>query len=183
MAIYRNKGKRLEKYLNRYIVFDLETTGTNIYKDKIIEISAIKIENNQVIEKFNTLVNPQCRIPYGASRINHITDDMVKNNPIIDDVLPDFILFIEDYPLVGYNITTFDLNIIYDLCLEKYGMILNNDYVDIYYMAKKYITSLERYRLVDVCKYCQIDHKGAHRALKDCYMTNDVYYYLRDHYL
>ena len=78
---------QLKEYIPNYIVFDLETTGISCSNDKVVEISAIKINNHKVVSEFTTLVNPECTIPYNASRINGITDDMVKDAPVFKTVL------------------------------------------------------------------------------------------------
>lgn len=77
----KNKGKILTKYVPDYVVFDLETTGVMISKDEIIEISAVKVRNGKVVEEFSELVNPCRPIPYDATRVNNITDEMVRHAP------------------------------------------------------------------------------------------------------
>ncbi len=102
-------GKRLNGYVPKYVVVDLETTGISCEKDRIIEISAVKVVNGIVVEEFSELVNPECRIPYYASRVNGITDEMVKDARTFDKVLPDFLRFIGESILVGHNIQSFDM--------------------------------------------------------------------------
>ena len=102
-------GKRLAAYVPDYVVFDLETTGTNVHEDSIIEISALKAEGGIVTDTFSTLVNPQCPIPYYATQVNGITDEMVAEAPLLKEALPEFLDFIGDSVLVGHNIHTFDL--------------------------------------------------------------------------
>ena len=63
----QRKGKRLAKYVADYVVFDLETTGTNIISDAIIEISAVKVRKGSITDTFSTLVNPERSIPYYAT--------------------------------------------------------------------------------------------------------------------
>ena len=77
----RNKGKRKSGYLADYVVFDLETTGVNPNLDAIIEISGIKVRNQQVTDTFSRLVNPGRPIPYSATAVNGITDPMVSEEP------------------------------------------------------------------------------------------------------
>ena len=113
-------GKRIVTYVPDYVVFDLETTGTNFKKDQIVEISALRAENGVVTEQFSTLVNPQCPIPYGVSQIHGITDEMVEDAPVLGDVLPQFFAFIKDRVLVGHNIQSFDLRLIYKAPRELY---------------------------------------------------------------
>ncbi|MBO5387748.1 MAG: 3'-5' exonuclease, partial [Lachnospiraceae bacterium] len=95
------RGTNKTEYVSDYVVFDLETTGISCKNDSIIEISAVKVINGQVIDTFSTLVNPMRPIPYGATAVNGITDEMVKDEPTIKQVLPEFISFIGDMVLVG----------------------------------------------------------------------------------
>lgn len=71
------KGKRINEYVSDYVVFDLETTGTSTATDDVVEISAVKVCKGNVVDEFCTLVNPQRAIPFYASQVNGITDDMV----------------------------------------------------------------------------------------------------------
>jgi len=173
--VQRNKGKRLNGYKADYVVFDLETTGINQERDVIIEISALKVLDHQVAEEFSTLVNPKRHIPAGATAVNGITDDMVKDAPEIQTAMGDFMDFIGDSILVGHNIHTFDTNFIYDAALNFLGRELKNDYIDTLYMARRYLPELSHHKLTDVAEYFGIQTEGAHRALFDCMMNQGCY--------
>jgi len=173
--IQRNKGKRLNKFAENYVVFDLETTGINQERDAIIEISAIKVQNHEVVGEFSTLVNPGRHIPAGATAVNGITDDMVKDAPTIKTAMEDFLLFVENNVLVGHNIHTFDMNFIYDAALNFLGKEIKNDYVDTLYMARRYLPQLPHHKLTDVASHFGIQTEGAHRALFDCMMNQECY--------
>ena len=71
------KGKMIYGYVPDYVLFDLETTGTSCIYDEVIEISAVKVRSGKVVEEFSQLVNPKRPIPYAASMVNHISDEMV----------------------------------------------------------------------------------------------------------
>lgn len=107
-----NRGKLLNEYVKDYVIFDLETTGTSCYTDQVVEISAIKVLDEKIVEEFSTLVNPGIPIPYYASIVNGITDDMVSDAVSFDVALADFVNFIGDLPLVGHNIHSFDMKFI-----------------------------------------------------------------------
>lgn len=171
----RNKGKRLSKYVEDYVVFDLETTGINQERDAIIEISAIKVCKNRVVEEFSTLVNPGRHIPYSATAVNGITDEMVKDAPEIGKAIADFLNFVGDHILVGHNIHTFDMNFAYDAAWNELGKELHNDYIDTLYLARRYLPELSHHRLTDVSAHFCIETKGAHRALCDCVMNQKCY--------
>lgn len=171
----QNRGKRLQKYVGDYIVFDLETTGIRPDFDEIIEISAIQVQNHQAGAHFSTLVNPGRPIPAGATRVNGITDEMVKDAPALDEVLADFADFIGNEILIGHNIHTFDLNFLYRAAPEILGCGIENDYIDTLYLARKCLPHLSHHRLTDLAEYFHIDTAGAHRALNDCIMNQKCY--------
>lgn len=176
------KGKDVTHYIKDYCVFDLETTGTFINKDKIIEISALKVRNEEVVDEFSTLVNPQMPIPSDATDINHITDDMVKDAPILEEIIDKFIDFVGDDVLIGYNNKSFDVNMVYDAYMELRGKRFMNDFIDVLYSARSCLDFLERHSLESICDYFQINTTGAHRALQDCYLTKAVYEKLNEKY-
>lgn len=167
----RSKGKRLAKYVPDYVVFDLETTGISVASDDIIEISAVKVKGGQVADTFSTLVNPGRSIPYDATAVHGITDEMVADAPDIREALWDFLAFAGNEVLVGHNIQSFDLNFVYDAALSLFGKRVDNDYIDTLYMARSCLPQLRHHKLVDVAAYFQISAAGAHRALNDCMMN------------
>ncbi|MBQ9279225.1 MAG: topoisomerase DNA-binding C4 zinc finger domain-containing protein [Lachnospiraceae bacterium] len=174
------RGKRLDTYVPDYVVFDLETTGIAPKKDKVIEISAVKVRGGEVVDEFSSLVNPECSIPYGASQVNNITDDMVEDAPTFDLVLPLFIDFIEEFPLVGHNIHSFDMNFIYRDCQIYFGKIPDNNYIDTLHISRKVLPEMAHHRMTDLAGHYGISTRGAHRALADCHMTQKVFEYLKD---
>ena len=175
MAAKELTGRRLDQFLENYVVFDLETTGVDPKEDSIIEISAVKVRNHNVTEQFNQLIHPGTHIPAGATRINGITDEMVKEAKGLFEVLPDFLSFIDGEILVGHNIQSFDLPFLYRAAEELLERSLPNDYVDTLFMARQCLPQMKHHRLVDISAYFQISTKGAHRALNDCLMNQQCY--------
>src|SRR5210317_2226828 len=90
-----------------YVILDLETTGLSKHYHKITEIAAMKIKDNEIVDKFEALVNPQVPIPKFITRLTGITNEMVENEPTIDEIMPKFLEFLEDHPIVAHN-ATFD---------------------------------------------------------------------------
>lgn len=170
-----NRGKKLSKYVDSYVVFDLETTGVSCVKDEIIEISALKVKNHQQAESFSRLVNPGRPIPPGATRVNGITDEMVRQEPGLDLVLPEFLDFIGGEILVGHNIQSFDLQFLNRDIEELRLRALDNDFIDTLSMARTCLPELPHHRLTDLAEYFKISTKGAHRALNDCVMNHLCY--------
>lgn len=170
-----NKGKRLNQYISDYVVFDLETTGVCPDADEIIEISAIQVRGHKAVNEFSTLVNPGIHIPSAASRVNHITDDMVEEAPKLAQALEGFLEFAGNDILVGHNIHSFDLNFIYRGAMRILGAAVENDYIDTLYMARQCLPKLSHHKLSDVAAYFHISTAGAHRALNDCVMNQKCY--------
>lgn len=173
--IERCKGKRLAKYVPDYVVFDLETTGTSVIKDDIIEISALKVERGEIVATYSTLVNPGRSIPGYATAVNGITDEMVKDAPDIEEALAGFLEFAGDNVLVGHNIQSFDLNFIYDAAMSLFGTVVDNDFIDTLHMSRSCLPQLKHHKLVDIAAYFHISSEGAHRALNDCIMNQKCF--------
>lgn len=178
----RNKGSQRELYADRYVVLDIETTGFNIYKDEIIEIAALRVEQGNVTDSFQRLIKPSGKIPEDATAINHITNEMVAQAPTLDEVMGEFISFCGSELLLGFNLAFFDLNMLYDAAKRILGTELNNDYVDLLPIARKVMKGRENYSLNSLCETFEIDTEGEHRALKDCYLTKAVYEVLNERY-
>lgn len=179
MALSNNVlGNNLNKYIDTYCVFDLETTGISSINDSVVEISAVKVINGQVIDEFSALVNPERPIPFYASQVNGITDDMVADCPTFDIALKDFLEFAGDFVLVGHNIHTFDMKFIYRDAEKYWGKTIDNDYIDTLQLAKIYLPRLSCHKLTALAEYYGINTSGAHRALNDCRMNQQIYEHL-----
>ena len=89
---------------NSYIALDLETTGLEARLDKITEIAALRVVDGRVEERFVTLVNPGRQLGERITALTGITDDMVKDAPVIEDTIGDVVRFCGNLPLLGHNI-------------------------------------------------------------------------------
>lgn len=163
--------------MNSYISLDLEMTGLNLKEDRIIEIGAYKIEEGKILAEFSALINPQCRIPEFVSALTGITDDKVKNEPNINEVLPDFLNFCGDLPLLGHNIM-FDFSF-----LKRRAVILNHNFekkgLDTLKLIRKLVPEMEKKNLKDACHYFGIQMEGAHRAKEDAKAAHRLYQKLK----
>lgn len=170
------KGK-IRKLVNDYVVFDLETTGFDSKSDKIIEIGALKYKNNELIDTFNILINPKIHISSRITEITGINDDMVKDCNVIEQVLPKFIEWIEDYTLIAHN-GSFDLGFIEAKINELNLNMIENKNIDTLYLSRKWILDVENHKLETLKKHFKLRY-GSHRALEDCYVTNYIYQYCK----
>ena len=168
-------GKKLNTYVPNYVLFDLETTGMFSPRDAVVEISAVKVKEGKIVDEFTTLVNPQRHIPSSVVRIHGISDDMVKDSPFFKEALADFLNFAEDEVLVGHNIQCFDLKFIYRDAETYWGKTVGNDFIDTLHFARKILKGIGSYSLGNLAGYYGISTEGAHRALNDCRMNQQVF--------
>ena len=90
-------------------VLDLETTGTQLARDRIVEISILKVYPNGDKERHTWLVNPEIPIPEQAARIHGITDGDVTDKPTFKELAPEIVSLLKDSDLAGYNSNRFDV--------------------------------------------------------------------------
>lgn len=157
-----------------YVCIDFETSSLSINTAEIIEIGAVKVRDGEVSDCYNTLVRPFMEITAGATDVNGLTEDDVKDAPRIYDVLKDFLEFIGDDTLLGHNIAAFDLPILYRILAED-EITLRNDHIDTLILAKELLPALPSTSLQALCNYYDIENMQAHRALGDCFATIEVY--------
>ena len=175
-----NAGKKRVEYIPDYVLFDLETTGISWKNDEVVEISAVKVKSGEIIDEFPTLVNPGMPIPYRATAVNGITDDMVADSPTFDKALGEFLDFAGDAVLVGHNIHTFDMKFLQKSSQDYFGKLVGNDYIDTLVLAKLYLPNMKHHTLSDLAMHYGISTAGAHRALADCRMNQQVFEHLKD---
>lgn len=169
-----NKEKKL---VDDYVVFDLETTGFDPKRAKIIEIGALKYRNNELIEELSILVNPCSPIPEVITMITGIDDELVSNAITIKEALPKFISFIEDLPLVAHN-SSFDLSFIEEN-INNLGLpMITNKNIDTVSLARKYIKGVYNHKLETLKNYFRLTY-SSHRSIEDCLTTNHVYQYCK----
>lgn len=176
----KKTGKKLRTSVQDYVVFDLETTGISWQTDEVVEISAVKVIGQEIADEFSALVNPGKPIPYDASAINGITDDMVANSPFFKETLADFMEFARDYVLVGHNIEKFDLRFLHRDACKFWGKVIGNDFIDTLEVGRVYLPELRHHTLIDLAKHYGIPADGAHRALNDCRMNQKVFERLKE---
>ncbi len=158
---------------NPIVFFDLETTGTNIVSDRIVEISYHKVSPNGREETKTIRVNPGVPIPKGASDIHGITDADVADCPTFKAVAKEIARDIEGCDLAGYNSNRFDIPLLAEELLRADVDIdlTKRKFVDVQVIFHK----LEARTLGAAYKfYCDKDLVGAHGAEADTLATYEV---------
>ena len=172
------KGDSLMESIDNYTIVDIETTGLDPKLDEIIELAAIKIRNNEIIDNYSKLIKPKEEIDCFITNLTGITNDMLKNAPVIEDVIEEFLNFINDDIVIGHNVN-FDINFIYDNCIKILEKPFTNNFIDTLRISRKYIDT-NNHKLQTLAEKFEIDYSGAHRALKDCYITQQLYEKLKN---
>ena len=161
------------KQLESYIALDLETTGLNPKKDKIIEIGAVKVCDGNVVDTFQTLVYPGIHIKEEVEKLTGISNEMVKYAYNINEVVPKFLEFAKDLPLVGHNIM-FDYSFI-KKAIVNYGEAYERLGIDTLKLSRKFLPNLEKKNLNYVCEYLNIKNENHHRALNDALAAHIIF--------
>lgn len=173
-------GQKLYTAIKDYTVIDLETCGcSGEDRKKIIEITALRFRDDKLVDKFSTLVNPQCHIPSQTTKVNNITDSMVADAPTIDKIFKAFLDFIGDDVLVGHNIGGFDYGIINNLAIELLDLKIQNSYIDTFRLAQRCLPELQNHRLDTLSDYLGLSTEGMHRSEYDCMLTHQLYLSLK----
>lgn len=150
----------------RFIAFDLETTGIVAGVDRIVEIGAVRFIDGHVEGVFSTLVDPLMPIPPGASRVNGITDDMVKGKPRVEELLESLADFCGDDVLVAHN-AEFDKQFLTADITKHEAKAPRGIILDSYPMSKKVFPGLANYKLATLVQHLNIPAGGFHRAEED----------------
>lgn len=155
------------------IFFDLETTGTNVTHDRIVELSYIKVFPDGETEEKSRRINPTVHIPEAATAVHHITDEDVKDCPTFAQVAKSLLEIFDDCDIAGYNSNKFDV----PLLMEEFaraGLTFNiagRRFIDVQNIFHK----MEQRTLVAAYKfYCNADLKDAHSAMADTRATYEV---------
>jgi len=155
-----------------FVVVDIETTGLNPKKDEITEIGAVKIAGREIVDTFSCFVNPGVPIPRDIVRLTGITDEMVKDAPAIEEVLPRLLEFFGDAVLVAHN-APFDLGFIKEKC-ERIGARINNPILDTLSLSRELFKDLKRHSLDVVAQHLKVPQQRHHRALDDAKTTAHI---------
>ena len=148
-----------------FICFDLETTGLSIKYDHITEFGAVKFVNGFVTDRLDILINPEMPIPHEIEVKTNITNEMVKNQPTIKEVLPQILEFIGDGVLVSHNIE-FDYGMLNEAMETKGFGELVKPAIDTLALSKYFYAENRSHNLGSLCKRLEIDYdpEAAHRA-------------------
>jgi DNA polymerase-3 subunit epsilon/ATP-dependent DNA helicase DinG len=151
------------------VALDLETTGLDSNRHQILEVGAVRFRGDEVIETYQTLVNPGVPIPEFIQRLTHISPQQVKRAPFFSSVAAEIEDFLGADPIIGHNIQ-FDIGF-----LTNNGVRINNPSYDTWDLASVFMPQSRQYSLKYLTTHFQVEHNDAHRALADAMATKNVY--------
>jgi DNA polymerase III subunit epsilon len=165
-----------------FVCIDCETTGLDVDNDRIIEVGAATFTFEKVLDRFETLIDPECDIPAASQEIHRISNDMIKGKPKIVEVLPTILKLIDEHIIVGHGVL-FDITLI-SKAAERCQMpckLHTLKYIDTLRMARLYgespTNSLEQLR-----RHFNIEPDRAHRAMSDVLVNIEVFKKLASYY-
>lgn len=169
------KRKKLadgEGMTDSFVCIDLETTGLDPKRDRIIEIGAVKVEQGEVIGEWETFVNPERKLEERITELTGIRDEQLAGAGKIAEILPELIAFLGDCVLLGHCIL-FDFSFLKRAAVNE-RLVFERLGIDTLKIARKYLKDLESRSLESLCRYYAIPH-NAHRALEDARATVLLY--------
>ena len=163
------------------IVFDFETTGLSPdYGDRAIEIGAVLIENNKIVDSFQSLMNPGFRISSFIESYTGISNSMVAAALPCETVMEEFATFIGDRPLVAHN-ASFDKRFL-DSEFDLISRARNNSMACSMLASRRIYPNAPNHQLGTLVRYCDIETDGTfHRALADAQMTGHLWISMISH--
>lgn len=164
--------KAEKEMINSYVCVDIETTGLNPKTDKIIEVGAVKVIDGKIVEYFEHFVNPGRKLEDRIIELTGICDTDIHNAPQIDEILPDFLKFAENFILLGHGLL-FDYSFLKKAAVNQ-KRTFEKQGIDTLKIARKFLPELESRSLSFLCGYYKIPH-NAHRALQDAKATSLLY--------
>jgi DNA polymerase III subunit epsilon len=176
LTAWRSTQKTLDEI--EFVILDTETTGLRPGHHRVIEVAGIRMRGGEVLDSFQTLLNPGVRLPNFIVQFTGITQEMVATAPRAAEALPDFFQFIDGAILVGHNVG-FDIGFLsYEAQLLGYTFPI--DGLDTIPLARRFLPALKRFKLDRVAEHLKIPASNRHRALGDAKVTAAVFIKLLD---
>ncbi|MCI8374567.1 MAG: 3'-5' exonuclease [Lachnospiraceae bacterium] len=164
--------------VNTYIALDLETTGLNPSRDRILEIGAVKVVEGQIADTYENLVNPGRSIGRWIEELTGITEEMARTGRDTGEALRELLEFCGNLPLLGHNII-FDYSFIKQNAVNL-NLEFEREGIDTLKIARALFPEMEHRSLQALVSYYQIPQEQAHRAASDALSAMELYRRMRE---
>lgn len=172
LAPHTNLSKPLQD--SQFVVLDLETTGLKPGKAAITEIAAVRVRHGHLGEEFHTLLNPVQHVPAAVTRLTGITDDMLRDQPRVEDIFPQFQSFLGLAALVAHN-ASFDLGFLNFDAQRLAFPPLRNSSVCTLKLARRLLSGIRSRSLGSIAAHLGVSYPTQHRALEDARVTAEIF--------
>ena len=159
-----------------YIAVDVETTGLNPARDRLLEIGAARILNGKVEATYQTFIDAGVEVPERITELTGITDEMRLSGKRPEQAIPEFLEFCGELPILGHNVS-FDFGFLKQAAVNQ-GLTFEREALDTLKIARKLLPDLLSRRLPDLCAYYQVDPGNSHRALDDALSTHFLLWHM-----
>ncbi len=159
---------------DEFVVFDVETTGLSPANDRLTEIGAVRMVGGEVVERFNTFVNPERAIPEKITEITGITDEMVADAPSEAEALHSFIEFCGGAKLLIAHNAPFDMGFMVATA-GRCGVPFNFASLDTVPLARGLLPELKSVKLNLVAKHLKVGDFRHHRASDDAEVLSKIF--------
>lgn len=156
------------------IVLDVETTGLDYKKERIIEFAAVRLENGVIKDSYETLINPKQHIRKSSMAVHGITEEMIADQPTEDEVMPKILEFIGEHPIVAHN-AIFDYNFLNESSKRLYGKQLENQRIDSQFLFKEVYPEFDSHGLENLMLKFGVEVGTRHRAMADTVGLAEAY--------
>ena len=178
-ASKRRMPTRNRKDMEEYIFLDIETTGLDSERDKIIEIGALSASLTEIKSQWKTLIRDIKNLPKEITKLTGITDEMLRNGMELRKALEELNIIIHGKTIICYN-AAFDIQFLkraYELCKVEFCV---NRVIDLLPLARKRISGIANFKLETLAEYFKIEYNEQHRAMADCKILYHVYLKLNE---
>lgn len=158
--------------LQNFICLDLETTGLNPKRDRIIEIGAVKVREGNIVDTFQQLIDPKQQLEERVEILTGISTKELEGKPAIQEVLPELLSFLGEDVLLGHRIL-FDYSFL-KRAFTNEKIVFERKGIDTLKLARQFVTDCQSKKLESLCQHYGIRHQ-AHRALGDALATVELY--------
>ena len=162
----------------RYAIVDIETTGGRASRDKITEIAVVIHDGQSIIDSFESLINPECYIPYGITQLTGITQEMVADAPKFYEIARQFVEITEGAVFVAHNVR-FDYGFIREE-FARLGFTYSRRQLCTVRLSRKSFPGLPSYSLGNLIRHFHIQVNGRHRAMADVMATVQLFERIMD---
>lgn len=155
-----------------YIALDVETTGLNPARDKVLEIGAAKVRDGKVCETYGTLINTGMPVPPRIRELTGITDAMQRTGKKAEDAIREFADFCGELPVLGHNVQ-FDFGFLKQTAVN-YGLPFEKEALDTLKIARRLLPDIPSRTLPAMCAHYQVNPGNSHRALDDALASHEI---------